>query len=116
MICEYLKDWTAQQVFDKVAKHLLTQDARSQEGTACLYRGPNGLMCAAGCLIPDADYYGSLEGANWNSLVDRAEVPVEHHALIQTLQQVHDIRLPCVWLESLSNIAGEFGLNTEVLQ
>lgn len=45
---------TEQQVFDTVAKHLLTQMQQSRStvdstSISCLYRGPNGLKCA-----PDA--------------------------------------------------------------
>ncbi len=55
-----------QEIFDKVAKHLLTQKARctdSKTGRRCLYFDPETKMkCAAGCLIPDRDYSESFEG------------------------------------------------------
>ena len=47
-----------QEVFDRVASHLLTQSARSllPDGSGCAYRGANGRMCAVGCLIADYEY------------------------------------------------------------
>lgn len=54
---------TEQEIFTKVATHLLAQMARSRSGDdgVCLYRGDNGLQCAAGCLIPDELYSEALE-------------------------------------------------------
>ena len=48
---------------DKVEQHLIKQKARSVDvdNSACMYRGQNGLMCAAGCLIPDDRYTPNLE-------------------------------------------------------
>lgn len=54
-----------QEIFDKVAKHLLTQKARCTDSKTgiCLYFDPETKMkCAAGCLIPDRDYSESFEG------------------------------------------------------
>lgn len=56
-----------QEIFNTVATHLLTQNARSMgtapqmEGRGCLYRGENGRMCAVGCLIKDEFYDPILE-------------------------------------------------------
>jgi hypothetical protein len=52
---------TLQETFDKVCVHLLTQLQKSvfldsNGSMACAYRGPNGLKCAVGCLIPDELY------------------------------------------------------------
>lgn len=67
---------TMQQVFDRVATHLLTQNAQSkgpytdysdgywtEVDNACAYRGANGMKCAVGCLIPDDEYDERFEGA-----------------------------------------------------
>jgi hypothetical protein len=51
---ETLPQATAQEVFDQVATHLLTQRQRSTTKGNCAYRGDDGLKCAAGCLLgPD---------------------------------------------------------------
>ena len=52
---------TQQQIFDKVATHLLTQGAKSMMGDTCRYRGSNGAKCAVGCLIKDDHYDPILE-------------------------------------------------------
>jgi hypothetical protein len=48
---------------DKVEQHLIQQKARAVngDGSACMYRSAGGLMCAAGCLIPDEKYSPALE-------------------------------------------------------
>lgn len=48
---------------DKVEQHLIQQKGRSvdSDNSACMYRGADGRMCAAGCLIPDELYHPALE-------------------------------------------------------
>jgi hypothetical protein len=84
---------TAQEVFDKVAVHLLTQRQQciDDEGT-CRYRY-GGLKCAAGVLIEDSEYRPAMEGRTWPTLgryypdlIDR----VGHGALVSRLQGIHD--------------------------
>lgn len=52
-----------QEIFTKVATHLLTQNARSfgPKTGQCAYRGADDRMCAAGVLIPDDLYHAGLE-------------------------------------------------------
>lgn len=53
----------AQEIFNKVATHLLTQGKRSVASDgSCMYRGPEGTKCAIGCLIEDDEYHPLLEG------------------------------------------------------
>ncbi len=93
---------TAQEVFDTVAKHLLTQNRRScLFDEKCAYRGTGGLMCAAGCLIPDDQYDESMEGAGWLDL-DLSDV---HRELIASLQYVHDYLDVDRWKKELSHVA-----------
>lgn len=59
---------TAQEIFNTVVAHLRQQKKRAMvynedNGLAqCLYRAPDGLKCAVGCLIPDGAYKPSFEG------------------------------------------------------
>lgn len=59
---------TTQEVFDKVAHHLLKQKARSMISSStggsqlCAYRGGQGLCCAVGFLIPENLYDMNMEG------------------------------------------------------
>jgi hypothetical protein len=69
-----LKNSTDQEVFDQVANHLLTQNKRSvsaTDNTLCVYRSPDGLKCAAGCLIADDEYDPRMEGSNWKEMYER---------------------------------------------
>jgi len=48
---------TLQETFDKVARHLLTQQAKAEQPDGnCAYRGEHGRKCAVGCLISDEEY------------------------------------------------------------
>ena len=99
---------TEQEVFDKVAPHLLTQQVAAygpnpnpgdeSQGKSCLYRGPNGTMCAVGCLIPDEVYNPVMEGSGVENLLDayEEELPdlVPHVDLLVRLQAVHDRYMP----------------------
>ena len=114
---------TAQEVFDQVATHLLTQmrksEGASEPGGAlwCLYRGPNGTKCAAGCLMSDEEYHNLIDhGVEWIVLVYAGAVPNHHRTLISRLQQVHDCYPPNQWHEKLEYYASDFSLNTNVLE
>lgn len=89
---------TKQEIFDKVAKHLLKQKIRSINPRlgVCAYRSHfrgKKLMCAAGCLIRDSSYNKLMEYKNpLHVLVKNAlyESGAVHLELIVDLQKVHD--------------------------
>jgi hypothetical protein len=106
-----LAEASAQQVFDQVATHLLTQQNQSISVYGiCLYRGPEDLRCAAGCLVADDEYSDSMENAGWLSLVKYKKVPGTHAELIQELQEVHDFHTPSEWRTALHELANEHEL------
>lgn len=46
---------------DKIEQHLTQQKSRAATpGGSCQYRTEDGLMCAVGCLIADADYNADM--------------------------------------------------------
>lgn len=98
---------TTQEVFDQVAVHLLTQGQKSMDHSCCVYRGPGGLKCAAGCLISDEEYEKfkvdgeQIENATWNALTSRELVPRNHKSLIRDLQKLHDGVEPEEWYHAL---------------
>ena len=107
---------TEQQVFDQVATHLLTQNKRSaNEKGECMYRGPEGLKCAAGCLIADDEYEQVFEGNSWRWFMVGGRVSRNCSGLINNLQSCHDLIDVNQWRESLKSIASRFKLSTEVL-
>ena len=110
-----------QEVFDKVAKHLLTQKIKCVDSTGrCVYRGINGLKCAIGCLIPDDVYEPSMEGfvihhwfgntslsgdgPNRKTSIDWMK-PAAMNDLLQSLQLIHDGYTPNEWQKQLKNVA-----------
>lgn len=104
---------TRQETFDIVTKHLLTQNAVSEdEGGTCMYRGPNGLKCAVGVLIPDELHCPSMEGEpadGW--MVADILRPLGHDVeLCADLQRIHDIGYTDDWHEALADLACEHGL------
>lgn len=95
---------TNQEVFNKVVDHLRKQNAKSigrnpirfhSDEEYCLYRGTNGLKCAAGCLIPDCIYEESFETGKFSAVMSRSSelnVMYQHnYHLILMLQNIHDI-------------------------
>lgn len=109
---------TEQEVFDQVARHLLTQKRRSHavfgRKRLCLYRSGT-LKCAAGCLISDAEYGPWMENLLWGTLVSSGMAPEKHARLIGLLQEIHDNIHPNGWRKRLRILAISRGLNTEVL-
>ena len=104
---------TAQEVFDQVAKHLLTQMKKSASESApdskdyCMYRGFDGTKCAAGCLISDDEYKPEFEQKDWRSLQEEFQqmITMKHMDLIYKLQDIHDYYKPEGWRVKLNNLA-----------
>lgn len=114
-----------QELFDKVATHLLTQNERSGGGEflRCAYKGENGLSCAVGCLIDDQVYDPKIE----NMKADRSDVVkaverslnrvlnTENMGLLLDLQGIHDRTLPEQWPTLLKCLAKNWELSPAVL-
>lgn len=87
---------STQELFDTVAGHLLRQAKRSKNSRLCLYRGPNGLKCAVGCLLTDAVYSVFLEGTNARDIAEQLNISVgrdladDELTLLTALQEIHD--------------------------
>ena len=114
-----LKDSSAQEVYDFIANHLLTQGCkaeRSDKALSCVYRLEQEgrvLRCAAGCLIPDEDYKAEFEkGGSWKSIVHGyfPEEGMYHIDLIAALQSLHDSSSMYDWPGALTRVAIDFNL------
>jgi len=92
---------TNQEAYDLVKAHLTRPGARQavkkrpeHDAPMCMYRTDDGNRCAAGAMIPDEQYKGSIEGISIEALVrDMHKValhPGVSLSLIQRLQGVHD--------------------------
>jgi len=105
-----------QEVFDKVAAHLLTQREKSKDSYGCLYRSPDGLKCAIGCLIPDNLYDKAIENSPVDELPENilrfigVEDSIEDINFLTDLQIIHDDSLSENWREKLINFAEDKGL------
>lgn len=114
---------TSQEVFDKVGTHLLKQGKRCTNGYSsdCLYRGPNGMACAAGALISDEEYSEGLEHRGWLDIIKDNEASTAHAQLILELQTIHDgsHRNYTRWVDGvygkLTLLAALHDLNTDAL-
>ena len=106
-----LSQSSAQQVFDHITGHLLTQRRQSLLGGKCAYQGIDGLKCAAGCLFDAGEYNLNFEGETWGQLVKDKLVPSEHEDIITALQAVHDWYGPEDWELQLKNVAIKFHLD-----
>lgn len=102
---------TKQETFDIVVAHLRRQGQKSKLKTGkikCLYRGPRGLKCAAGCLIPDELYSPEMEGKTWWQLTTKYPQLNElgHDLrLVDVLQATHDLFPVYVWEAKFKLIA-----------
>ena len=113
-LCE---EYEKQTIFDKVVKHLLTQNRRSMGKDRCVYRSKSGDMCAVGCLISDEAYDPKIEGASVaNSQVQEAlaesGVPTYNKMvfLLTDLQYIHDEAPISLWRGHLQNLAKQHNL------
>ena len=107
---------TDQETFDKVKKHLLTQNRVSYlVYHGCMYKGPDGLKCAVGCLIPDEIYDVSIERMPVSKLVHLNNKVADflkqfNLPLLESLQYVHDSLSPHIWPKKLKEVAEKFEL------
>lgn len=109
-----LPEATAQQVFDQVAVHLLTQRRKCTMG-GCRYRVDN-LRCAAGCLIGDDEYQEEMEGESWETLRSEGMVPLRNASLINSLQFIHDSWNVEGWKNELMLLAEDMDLSIDAIK
>ena len=118
-----LAEATAQEVFDTIARHMLTQNERctlteSVDTPRCLYRLETQgrvLKCAAGCLISDSQYNPNMENVRWSGLTDAKSefrFSSNHAGLITACQDIHDCKyiLASEWPQELLGIAQRYNL------
>ena len=110
---------TDQELYDKVAAHLLKQGVKSgiyqSDGSfSCMYRDDKGRQCAVGCLLAPAQYTAKLEGRGASNQVVAAalykSIGPYSPELIRELQIVHDFTSPEGWEDELNKLAEEFKL------
>jgi hypothetical protein len=84
----------AQELYDYIVEAIVKQGRPSVgDNDRCLYRGPDGLKCAAGHVIPDSMYSELMENRSILDLSGFGKAPkslVHHAELISRLQDAHD--------------------------
>ena len=107
---------TNQTLFDTVVIALRKQvlPSKNEEGF-CLYRGPHGLKCAVGHLIPDEMYMEEMEDVVASHLPERYSEIEElfddcSMDLIDALQEIHDECHPKKWEEEWKTVAQDYNL------
>ncbi len=114
-----------QEVFDTVARHLLTQRKKSycmRNGRqACLYRGPHGLRCAVGVLIPDELYDEKMEHQDVTfgpvrAALTKIGISPACHDMLADMQYLHDESAPRAWKQGLAKIADVHKVSPQVLE
>lgn len=103
---------TLQESYDTVKKHLLCQMKQSRfETGSCKFRGPDGLKCAIGALIPDDKYILKLDvWSNFKEAFKLAGVDHLDRHFLGGLVSIHDGREPEHWKVCLENLASAYGL------
>lgn len=112
-----------QEIFDKVALHLLTQGRQATDGTFCQYLTSDGLKCAVGCLIPDGHPAQQCGGGARDLVIrfpDLGILPTDlgrysGERFLQDLQRIHDVGFPNNWARSLTVFATHWGLALDVV-
>ncbi len=119
-----------QAVLNRVWKHLRKQGVQcTTSGGGCVYRGPEGRMCAIGALIPNSLYTEDFELYLANQLLDpswdkhfdatkRTEdfikrlgkfrgqfAPDVTPTFLRQLQSIHDATIPQLWEGELAMFA-----------
>jgi hypothetical protein len=113
---------TPQEIFDKVASHLLAQGAKAQgEDGKCLYLAPSGAKCAIGCLIPPEAYKPEIEDKTLGFLLGTHCLSeslrltfAQNYDLLRSLQYIHDHTPVISWSTHLRLTASHFSLNLAV--
>lgn len=102
-----------QETFDAMVWHLRRQKQKSMlRNGLCVYRSPNGLMCAVGFLIPDEDYRRSMESEICDAfpIADVLRKYGHDLPLCRAMQRMHDQYLPKEWEGQFKRIAACFHL------
>jgi hypothetical protein len=118
-----------QEIFDTVAKHLLTQGKKAVDKYTglCTYRAPDGLKCAVGCLIPDDVYKPEMDNGTSAGRIDTIYINfpeveeylgIDNLSLLCDLQDIHDVsdwRSDTAIKHSLECTANDHNLDKSVL-
>ena len=103
---------TNQEAFDKMVAHLRKQGQKAHDvNVVGLYRTKDGLMCAVGCLITDAEYKRGMEGMGVEAMMSAYDIRFGvNENLLAEMQDTHDAWDPLHWEARFADTAARFGL------
>ena len=99
-----MKFKSKQEIFEYVIKFLIKQGKRSynENGGECMYRNPEGLMCAIGCILSDDVYSPKMEGKRVNYLIETYKhIP----------KYIKDNKYFLIYLQYLHDCTANWGIN-----
>ncbi len=113
-----------QDVFNKVAKHLLTQKRKALNNSQCVYLNYNGDKCAIGCLIPSDHQASRIKGGVSTLFAHYPDIYeiifgkkknddlnyTNNYDFLVDLQLTHDNNEVKIWKHKLKEIASKFQL------
>lgn len=109
-----------QHTFNHIVNHLRKQGQKSTglfkgaygQIQGCMYRGPDGLMCAAGCCIRDEFYRADMEGrgAGWETVSNAITMSGFDVVVATSLQHIHDSWPIRDWEDSFNKVAEYYKL------
>lgn len=114
-----------QEAFDKAVSGVLKQASKSFDfDHGCRYRGPNGLKCAVGHLIPDEIYKPEMEIGIASLYQENLEITMLFKdvslPMLRALQRAHDNSSEISFVDDFKikafDIAAYYELNTDVLK
>jgi hypothetical protein len=109
---------TEQEAYDVMARHLLTQNAKSINGALCMYRDLEGRKCAVGVLISDEEYEPDMETCSATTLKCKFNCKALEglpEKLLNDAQIVHDNYDPKDWVVKLRALAERYNLSDAVV-
>jgi hypothetical protein len=122
MTIQEVNNKSFQEIFDFVANHLLTQNAKAVEDSGtCRYRYCH-LKCAVGALISDEDYDCNFEMQSLKILARKIEKTIfsdieeSRLAFLMHLQEIHDDYAIEEWSEKLSILGSDYDLSNKILE
>ena len=102
---------TNQEAFDKMVAHLRKQGQKAYEKGSCRYRTKDGLMCAVGCLIADADYRPGMEDMGVEAMMSAYDIRFGvNENLLAEMQDTHDAWETTDWEARFADTAARYGL------
>lgn len=115
-------NYSGQELFNQVAKHLLIQNKQSffKNTGIGAYRGDQDLKCGLGIIIPDEEYSEELEfrsPSEWHWSIQQkfGLGEVEVLKLADELQGIHDNYEPKEWPTALLELAESKMLDSSVI-